>query len=250
MKKLSCNTFLSFRLDYKYTLIAFIVIIVMGIAFTSCKPDHPDPGPTNLGFFGLGEAKDYVYFKPGTWWMYKNTRTGLRDSIVVTYSMLDTLEGIGSKWRNLQEIFNVRSHSYSTGYNYSIYQRQGNVEVTNKPRLFVIPTLVRSEPYEGEIEPFYYPFNFIEKVSSAGYGLQCTTIKDTMTINGKIYKDVAVFFLRNDNIEPMPNDGNPAKYYWARNFGLIQKDLFDNKFAGDTSVLYHSWKLINSNIVQ
>ena len=71
-----------------------------------------------------------------------------------------------------------------------------------------------------------------------------------MTINGNIYKDVAVFFIRTDGTEPLPLKHKPAKYYWALNFGLVQKDLFDSKFLGDTSVLYHSWKLINSNIIQ
>lgn len=243
--------FFGFELkSYKYSLILLIGMFLVSLSLLNCNPDKPDPDPTDLGFFALGEAKDYVYFKPGTWWVYQNTKTGLRDSIVVTFSLLDTLEGTSKKWHNTEEIFNVRSHSYSNGNNYSLYHRQGAVEVINQPKVFIITTLVRSEPYEGEIEPFYYPFNFIEKGSNAGYGLQCTTIKDTMTINGKIYNDVAIFFIRNDNIEPSPKDGKPAKYYWAKNFGLIQKDLFDSKFPGDTSVLYHSWKLINSNIIQ
>jgi hypothetical protein len=225
----------------KLTLIIFSLSAIT--ALHSCKPEPPDPPPTELGFFALGEAKDYVYFKPGTWWVYQNTRTGLRDSIVVTFSLLDTLEGTSKKWHYTDEIFNVRSHSYSNGYNYSLYKRQGPVEVTDQPENFIIPTLERSEPYEGELEPFYYPFNF------KGYKY-CLGIKDTMTINGKVYKDVAVFFIRTDGTEPLPLKHKPAKYYWARNFGLVQKDLFDSKFLGDTSVLYHSWKLINSNIIQ
>jgi hypothetical protein len=232
----------------KLTLIIFSLSAIT--ALHSCKPEPPDPPPTDLGFFGLGEAKDYVYFKPGTWWVYQNTRSRLRDSIVVTFSLLDTLEGTSKKWHYTDEIFNVRSHSYSNGYNYSLFKRQGPVEVTNQPKNYILPKLERSEPYEGEIQPFYYPFNIIKKDPTAGYNIFCLTVKDTMTINGNIYKDVAVFFINGDVIEPVPRNGWPAKYYWARNYGLIQKDLFEPNFFGDTSSLYHSWKLINSYIIQ
>lgn len=245
MKKLSCNISILLGLDFKFISVTFIMIVLMGIIFNSCKPEPPDPPPTDLGFFGLGEAKDYIYFKPGTWWVYKNTRTGLRDSIVVYYSLLDTLEQANNKWRFTNEVFSVRSKSLIDGYNYKLIQIEQTVESIDEPKNFIIPTLERSNPYEGEIEPFYYPFDTWN--DQDGYFL---ALKDTMMINGKVYDDVAVFFIVRDAIEPVPRNGKPAKYYWAKNYGLVQKDLFDSKFLGDTSTLYHSWKLINSNIVQ
>lgn len=220
-----------------------LCIAVAASSLQSCKPDTPDPGPKDLGFFGLGEAKDYVYFKPGTWWVYENTRTGLRDSIVVTYSILDTLEQANNKWRFTNEVFSVRSKSMTDGYNYKLIQIEQTVESIDEPKNFIIPTLERSNPYEGEIEPFYYPFDNYKN----GYFL---TKKDTMIINNKIYHDVAVFYLVRDAIEPVPRNGKPAKYYWAKKYGLVRKDLFESQFQGDTSTLYHSWQLINSNIIQ
>ena len=71
-----------------------------------------------------------------------------------------------------------------------------------------------------------------------------------MNIMGKIYSKVAVFYIQSDDSEPIPLKNKPAKYYWAKNYGLVQKDLFDSKFIGDTSLLYHSWKLSYSNIIQ
>ena len=242
--------FFGFELkSYKYSLILLIGMFLVSLSLLNCNPDKPDPGPTDLGFFALGEAKDYVYFKPGTWWVYENTRTGLRDSIVVTYSLLDTLEATSKKWHIKEELFYVKSHSLSTGHYYDFYERQGAVEITAQPKGYIIPTLERNQPYEGEIDPFYYPFD-IFKGKNGDYEAFCLTVKDTILIKGKVYDNVAVFFIKRDVIEPSPKNGKPAKYYWAKNYGLIKKDLFDSKFPGDTSVLYHSWKLINSNIIQ
>ena len=225
----------------KLTLIIFSLIAIS--ALHSCKPEPPDPQPTDLGFFGLGEAKDYVYFKKGTWWVYQNTRTGQLDTIVVYNSILDTSERISKKWKYIDEVFAVDSRSISTAHYYHLYERYGPVDVINRPRNLIIPNFERREPFEGDINPFYYPFND----PIANY---CITVKDTMNIMGKIYSKVAVFYIQSDDSEPIPLKNKPAKYYWAKNYGLVQKDLFDSKFIGDTSLVYHSWKLSYSNIIQ
>ena len=225
----------------KLTFVVFSLIAIT--ALHSCKPEPPDPPPTDLGFFGLGEAKDYVYFKKGTWWVYQNTRTGEYDTIEVYTSVIDKLEQVNKKWRFTNEVFSVRSKSITNGYNYKLIQIEQTVESIDEPKNFILPTLERSNPYEGEIEPFYYPFNF----KAYKY---CLGVKDTMIINNKTYNDVAVFYIKSNGTEPLPLKHKPEKYYWARNYGIVKKELFDSKFFGDTSTLYHSWKLINSNIIQ
>jgi hypothetical protein len=108
----------------------------------------------------------------------------------------------------------------------------------------------RSNPYEGELTPFYYPLDRLKDNPNGDYTTYCIGIKDTILINSQIYNDVAVFYVKKDVIEPAPLSGKPAKYYWAKNFGLLRKDLYEPKFSGDTNNLYHSWKLINSYIIQ
>ena len=225
----------------KLTFVVFSLIAIT--ALHSCKPEPPDPPPTDLGFFGLGEAKDYVYFKKGTWWVYQNTRTGKYDTIVVYNNILDTSERISKKWKYIDEVFAVDSKSLSTGHHYHFYERYGPVDVINQPRNLIIPNLERREPFEGDIKPFYYPFN--DEIAD-----YCLTLRDTMIINGYAYKNVAIFYLIYDDIEPVPLSRKAAKYYWAKNYGLVRKDLFESQFQGDTSTLYHSWKLINSYIIQ
>jgi hypothetical protein len=231
----------------KLTLIILLLNVLA--ALYSCGPEPIEPiKKTELGFLPLGEAKDYVYFKKGTWWVYKNTKTGLKDSIVVTFSLLDTLEQNSQRWHFTNELFDVQSKSLSDGYHYDFYMRSLSAEVTDF-KWGCIPTMERSNPYEGDLDPFYYPFDLF-KDKSGDYEAFCITVRDTMIISNKIYKDVAIFYIKRDPIEPLPMEGNAAKYYWARNYGLIQKDIFNSKFQGDTALLFHSWKLTNSNIIQ
>ncbi len=234
----------------KLLKLTIIILLLNVLAATySCGHEPIEPiKKTELGFLPLGEVKDYVFFKPGTWWVYKNTRTGEYDSILVTYSLLDTIEQ-NSEWRHFtNEVFDVESKSLTNGYNYSLYVRVLSAEGPDFKWL-CLPTLERNNPYEGEIDPFYYPFDLI-KNKNGDYEAYCLTVKDTMTINNKMYKDIAVFYIKRDVIEPLPHEGNAAKFYWAKNYGLVRKDLFDSKFQGDTSILYHSWQIINSNIIQ
>ena len=221
--------------------------MILTIIIQSCKDDKIEK--VELGFFPLGEAKDYIYFKKGTWWVYKNDRTGLFDTIEVYFNLLDTLEQTSQRWHFTNELFSVKSKSLTYGHRYNFYQRSMGAEV-NEVVWACMPTLERNNPYEGELNPFYFPFSFITKIPGTQNDFLCTTVKDTMSINGKIYSDVAIFYLARDVIEPSPLTGNAAKYYWAKNHGLVRKDLFDSKFRGDTSALYHSWKIIDSHIIQ
>lgn len=154
----------------KLRLILFLLMAIT--ALHSCKPEPPDPPPNDLGFFGLGEAKDYVYFKKGTWWVYQNTRTKGYDTIVVYNSILDTSERVSKKWKYVDEVFAVDSRSLSNGHYYHLYERYGPVDVINQPRNLILPNFERREPFEGDINPFYYPFNY----PIANY---CITVKIT-----------------------------------------------------------------------
>lgn len=64
-----------------------------------------DPRPNEISHFWLGEAKDYMYFKPGTWWVYKNTNTGMIDTIQVYSSSLDTFTVKGREDYSYHRIF-------------------------------------------------------------------------------------------------------------------------------------------------
>lgn len=60
----------------KYLLLCIILIA------TSCRPSEPVPDPVDR--FIPQELKDYIEFKPGTWWLYRDSLKGTLDTMRVT----------------------------------------------------------------------------------------------------------------------------------------------------------------------
>ncbi len=62
-----------------------LFLTLLGVLFvfqgSRCKPDPPKPHPTIRRSFYLGGVKDYLYFKPGSYWIYKNTVTNEIDTV-------------------------------------------------------------------------------------------------------------------------------------------------------------------------
>jgi hypothetical protein len=111
-------------------IFSFLIILFTSIFISNCGPEPIEPiKKVDIGFLPLGKVKDYVFFKPGTWWVYKNTRTGVLDTQVVTFSLLDTLEQDGARWHFTNELFDVESKSLTTGYRYAFYMRSLSAEV-------------------------------------------------------------------------------------------------------------------------
>ena len=173
----------------KLTLIIFSLIAIS--ALHSCKPEPPDPQPTDLGFFGLGEAKDYVYFKKGTWWVYQNTRTGQLDTIVVYNSILDTSERISKKWKYIDEVFAVDSRSISTAHYYHLYERYGPVDVINRPRNLIIPNFERREPFLRDHPIAIEKDERVEKQLRDDYTVIATRLLPLLEVNPESWEAVS-----------------------------------------------------------
>lgn len=215
---------------------------------TSCidddVPPNGDEGIT-FGPFYLNEAKDYIHFKRGTWWVYENPNTKQRDSVVVFDDGLDTVWYKGDKNTIIQEISTFHAYSHRDDYNYRIY-----LPLTPTPGLYS-----KAKPYEpvwsyrlskhkpGDVTGSYmfqYPF----EVSNTG-DVRLDTIYESYDLRGKSYTDVMVFWIKKDNSFPTvdgPNHtGVRARYFYAPHVGIIFKeDQTNNKH----------WELVNSHIIQ
>ena len=49
------------------------------LPISSCAPEEPEP-QEYLGTYPLGDIKDYLYFKPGSMWVYECDSTGELDT--------------------------------------------------------------------------------------------------------------------------------------------------------------------------
>lgn len=79
--------------------------------------------PVHFGAFPLGGAKDYLYFKPGSWWVYRNTLSGETDSIYTEYcdTAVEESQGDPNKWLTLTYTtiaYQLKSNIYNTTYRY------------------------------------------------------------------------------------------------------------------------------------
>ena len=122
----------------KSTCINYFGLFVIVLIFNSCcksnkckcwdqwHVDTEDCTPHSYGSYPLGGAKDYLYFKPGSYWVYKSNISGELDTILTmscdTFEITST--GKPSRWLSLTYTdMNIwqKSKTYGTDYNYFDY---------------------------------------------------------------------------------------------------------------------------------
>ncbi len=244
---------MSSPIKYGISVLPLLLIVILS---TCRKKESPPSPPENLGFFSLGEAKDYLLFKPGTWWVYKNTYTNESDSMVLTYCFLDTSHAESTiRYFDYENIaFSIKSHRDNATYNTA--GRDWNPEVTHFNAGWGIECTRLGGYYSSHFSgsgistQFYYPFD----KSKRGNGVYETTFserKDSLIVLGKTYYDIAVFSVTGDDAFPYPNIffGVIAInniYYWAKNYGLVKIEMLG--FDKNNDKLNMDWELTKSLI--
>lgn len=220
-----------------------ILLLLLPFALATCK--DKEPVWRTYGPYYMGEMRDYVSFKKGTWWVYENTVTKERDSMVLQWVTLDTFtytDNYDGKSENkiIKEKLEYMVYSYLNGYSYRHYMETPSVWSGMPDRNYGTFYLIRnkSKPgdYAGWDVSFIYPFEI-------GHNWDATIISsDTfLTINGKRYDDVVHLEIQH------PQQSTPNKqYYWAKNYGLVYFEVRNNQVAEKKEY----WQLVNSNIVQ
>jgi hypothetical protein len=208
-----------------YLLLASMTIVLM----YSCKDKDPTkpgyqrkaPSPVYL-IYRLGPARDYMWFNPGSYWIYKNTKN----------NELDTVRLI--------------SFYYSTYYKWSYEDNTSYFNPNSTPIRGYFYPINRLVSGEGLIGAFFYPF---DKSGVAGTGSSQTKFKElftTMTLNNQTYLEVAQFETDSDDIWYSDTTSNlirypKTRYYWAKNVGLVKRENVSENY---------SWELIEHHIIK
>lgn len=201
----------------------FIVIAVITlISSNSCKKDF-QPGEFPIP----QELLDYYYFKPGTFWVYKNDKTGEIDTTVIMDARRGWNEGTkGDKYEQAEVYINSSLDGYT--YKYFVYtQPSSGCIKDNKNNPCYVINCIKTKPgnYVGEQIVFTY---FI-KIGYSGYsGVKGTnystfnvlSYNDSTALNGTYYYSVCKFSLIPCFIQ---NDKNII-FNWAKNIGIIRKE--------------------------
>ena len=235
------------------TAICLPLLLLLG----ACKPDKPKDPITIT--YKLGEVKDYMVFKPGTYWVYQNDITGEIDSQWVTSSQVGEYSQKGTEEysRHItlkQEFFemsiatnfidgygdNPRWKVSSWGQKVNAYPSPDYAYVARKTKT-ANKTGGTAEVYR---KPYYTTSNF------SVYQINLLT---NYELNGATYDTVRVFRVGADWCFPQSKipslDGGNSDYYYAKNVGVIK--IYNPSYrVSDGVPLNQTWSLIRKNIVQ
>ncbi len=215
-------------------------------SFLSCrdKNDCAKNGcPPEYTRFELGEALPYLWAKPGSYWIYKHSQTGVLDTHTVTGFLYDSVTVKGTEDHSQHRTFeyDVLGRVIYSSYNeWNFYDRTSYFNPNSPPSKGLFYGL-EHEASGGVIFSFYYPFNFHDPNSDTT--TKFFRVDDIFTLQGNTFHNVVQFDVSVDDIQEKDCIYKPiTRYYWAQGVGLIKKDV---KNCGG-----YSWELIEFSIIE
>ena len=235
----------------------FVIVLIFNSCCRSnkCKcwdqwhEDTEDCTPHSYGPYPLGGAKDYLYFKPGSFWVYKSNVSGELDTIktVSCDSFVVESEGSENPWDKVTYTtieFWLTSSTYRTDYSYFTYKTRPD------KRDFRYTLALWRNALQNDCIAFYYPSD--THLLTA----YCKVIPE-LKIGDSTYHDVLVYEGgKYDHTYQMPQklgtktsyDGNPS-YYWARGRGLVMVECRLWRYDLQQSFM-HRWELHQCKLIQ
>ena len=222
-----------------------LVVFSFLLLLLSCKKDPPIPSISFCEEFpdecvDVREVKDYFYFNYGSWWVYEEENSGLRDSVYITETFTDKSSVLFETW------------FYSTydGYFYIYFTTGVRPEVKNNmaKKSEKLTTVYRSKgkpgDYVAEGECFmFYPVPGLWTYSYGGGYIGFDNIleiedvfADYMVIEENFQKVVKV-----TEEHTAIEESQPTVHYYCPNVGLIKKELLDSNQV---------WNLVDYRIFQ
>ena len=213
------------------------------LLLNACKPEKPKE-QKYLGNYPLGVVKDYLYFKPGSYWVYECDSTGELDSQVML--RCDT-PWIRKSFIDYQFI-EYSKYSFPFKTSFSTFEYSNDILYCEKCKRGLSTLIAFKSPSNTALDcTFFFPFD--SSMAAAG-GSSPTYYKghyDSMQVLGRWYKDVRVFqvqyaggFIEPKNIKTW-GDGQ-ITYYWAKNVGIIRQQVWTIKDGFNTTFKFN-WNL-------
>ncbi len=232
----------------------FILAALVAIFFASCKDkDCKENGtcPPEFYRYELGEGKDYLWAKTGSYWIYKNTKTGDLDTQVVTGFAIDSIIIRGTqeyskhrtiKYDKLQRSIKSTYHSKWIYLEKTLPPEPDGTSFNGKFRII----LDRSVSGEGVITPFFHPFMPHAFSGNGSSTTEFVGLDTVLVLNGHTYYKIARFELDMDDIwysntHPIATQYPNCVYFWDDGVGLIKMQNKSENYA---------WELVEYNIVK
>jgi hypothetical protein len=230
-----------------YTLLIGVIVLNHSCKNKDCIKNGTCP--SEYYKYMLEEGKNYLWAKPGSYWIYKNTKTGDLDTQICTSIFLDTIIKKGTQTYSQHITFEyerlVRTVQSSFDQ-WVYYDETSKYNPDGTPSKGFFYALERQVFGEGIISAFHFPFTDKE---ISGTGSEVTSYKgmdSSLVLQSKTYYNVAKFELDRDDIwypndHPIATRYPNAVYYWAKDVGLIKRQ---NKSEN------YNWELVDYHIIQ
>jgi hypothetical protein len=215
----------------------FLATLLLFLASSSCKDKNKktycEENPS--GCQSVVAAKDFFVFKVGSWWVYEEETTHERDSMYVTESYnsngYDFLVKIKSSLTDFEYIY------------WPIYAGGNNACSETSPVRGKCIYIKRSKGKPGEFigEDYCFFVNFkiddgifISNINFPNNKLRVQEISSNYTLDNLSFNQTVKMFEDHTFIE----SNNPTNHYFARNVGLVRKELLDSNQVWNL-VSYH-----------
>lgn len=210
-------------------------------ACQKCKEKQPEPDP------GFGEPVNtdlyaYAYFKPGTYWVYEDSISGILDSMYVTsadkgsYTNGDAEVAQGYyrgtfNWFKCDMISSYDHYKYENWMDQS-YEVNGSAPTVNKVRLQM--------PNSGTSGGTTINTAIIPVGNTLYVHLDHVVYQkyySTFSVKTQTFSETQKWYNYNSNCD----DDQDTYYYISKNIGIVRREQTDSN---------RTWNLIRYNIIQ
>ena len=174
--------------------------------------------PEQIGPFQLAaEGKTFIKFTPGTWWVYKNTKTKALDTIIYDNYTEKMLHFKGERYEYDREDIQFNMHSKTWGYTQRCETGHPYVDVTNAK--------------------YYNTLYRVDKSQSDLWGAS-----PTFTVQGQTYQNVVEFEIFQDGTwRDGVGDSWHTSYFWAPKTGIVRRAKYQSI---SNKEINYAWDLI------
>lgn len=242
-----------------YRFLWLLTILPACLWLSGCREETPKDPITIT--YGLDDAKNYMCFNKGSYWVYEHDITKEMDSQWVQYLAIgQSIQKGREEWSKhitlVQETFymDVRSNFIDGHGNLSRWTiRSSGQRVDAFPypdRAYVFDKHkdeIGDKGIDGTVEVFGNPYYTSDK--KVVYQIKLLT---NYTLNNMTFDTVRVFRIGNDYVMQQCKyycRGGKSDYYYAKGVGLIR--IYNESFRWfDQTPMNHSWNLKRYKIVK
>lgn len=211
----------------------------------SCKRE--DNKPQQTSFPVPQEVKDYMYFKPGTYWVYKDSVNGVLDTATVSNAYI-TSATEGEKY---YEEANTICNSSFDGFTYNVYVNTSfSDKCLNENRAspcynVLMSKYGNSQGYIGESILLFYNLveGFESRASLLGTGnsrVKLLSNNYICNIAGLSVDSVSVFVTTSSRIF----NNSTTVFYLSKGIGVVRKEIYETN--GNKQI----WNLIDYRVIK